>query len=275
MNQPLSKKDQLELDDLDLLINQMSYQANGLYFPSMDQTAELPAAHPLYMPASHQASSQPKTSSSQPPWRPLSPSVHSHQNPALPTSATGDVHQKPSRWNHSTSKTALPIRPKPPTSQSSFQDLDQNRQSSLKTMPPEVKRRRGRRPKTVSQLPISSSNNVDSSSTSTVTNSVAGKDSSVANVADFCIQNIMIPNLTLDSVIISDLILETFDKVVVPSYAGNSPLEIQIKAHVTRHILSQNLPRVINPLFHIMNQLNTSDLINIVIYALQLSGVSL
>ena len=85
----------------------------------------------------------------------------------------------------------------------------------------------------------------------------------------------MLPNFTLNSVIISDLILETFDKVVVPSYSGNSPLEVQIKAHVTRHILTQNLSRVINPLFPIMKQLNTSDLINIVIYALQLSGVSL
>ena len=85
----------------------------------------------------------------------------------------------------------------------------------------------------------------------------------------------MLPNFTLNSVIISDLILETFDKVVTPSYVGNSPLEIQIKTHVTRHILTQNLSRVINPLYPIMKQLNTSDLINIVIYALQLSGVSL
>ena len=85
----------------------------------------------------------------------------------------------------------------------------------------------------------------------------------------------MLPNITLNSVIISDLILETFDKVVAPSLVGNSPLEIQIKAHVTRHILTQNLTRVLNPLYPFMNQLNTSDLINIVIYALQLSGISI
>ncbi len=85
----------------------------------------------------------------------------------------------------------------------------------------------------------------------------------------------MLPNFSLDSVIISNLILDTFDKVVVPSYLGISPLELQIKAHVTRHILTQNLPRLLDPLVPIMNILNTSDLINIVIYALQLSGVSL
>ena len=279
MNQGQSNQDQSVFEDLDLLINQLTYQENDLYYPSTDQTVGLPTTHPLYTPASHQASSQLKATSNQTQWRPPSASPLCHHEaptyPTMPSSVIGDAHENPSRWHRSTFKTALPLRPKPLQSQLSTQDLEQNAPRSVKIVPKEVKSRRGRQTKTVSQLPISTTRNVGSSSTTSITKSIAGEDSSLMKIADFCIQNIKLPHFPLDSLIISNLVLDTFDKVVMPSYAGASTLELQIKAHVTRHILTQNLPRLLDPLVPIMNLLNTSDLINIVIYALQLSGVSI
>ena len=117
--------------------------------------------------------------------------------------------------------------------------------------------------------------NVVSSATNTVPETGVSKELSLMDITNFSIQNIVLPNFSLNSLNISDLILDTFDKVVAPTFVGTSPLDIQIKIHVTRHLLIQNLPRVLDPILPILSQMSISDLINLVNYSLQLSGISI
>ena len=263
------------------MLTQISQQKSTSQCHSAVLSAGINLPHPLFKPPYTRSSPPLETPSQQKTWSPLSPSAIIQSQAPYPTlviNDNADVPQKQSNLNHSASQPVAPMPKNPPVSQSKSRGLAQKPQSStklmrMKTLPTEMKRKRTRRPKIVPDL-----------STSTVTTAVRSEcniestidvESSLINDVNLSIQNIVLPNISFDSLIISDIVLGTFDTVVAPTFSGNSPLEIQIKIFVTRLIITQNLPRILNPIIPIMNLLSTSDLINIVIYSLQLSGVSL
>lgn len=75
-----------------------------------------------------------------------------------------------------------------------------------------------------------------------------------------------------------DLILDTFEKIIVPTSFGNSSnsLQSQIHLHIVRTLLSHNIQQILNSLTsHNHSDFSLTNILQLVFYVFKLSGITI